>query len=251
MPKLAVSGTGIHYEDSGSGPPIVFIPGALGTGAGDFAEQLPVFSRAWRVIAPDLRGYGQSRPPEREYPVDFYQSDANDVIGLMSELGCERFAVLGWSDGANVATLLAATFPDRISKLVVWAGNSFVSDEEVATFQGIRSISTWSPRAVDALKPVYGDQLGRIWGDYVDGLARIHAAGGDLYRTKLSQVRCPALILHGAKDPLVPGFHPEILHKGIMGSELFVFPEGKHNVHARYAPEFNQVVSGFLSRQPA
>ena len=91
------------------GRPIVFIPGALGTGKTDFEHQLPWFSQTHQVIALDPRGYGESRPPERDYPLDFYQRDAEDVLALMTALGHHKFTVFGWSDGANIGAIMAAT----------------------------------------------------------------------------------------------------------------------------------------------
>jgi valacyclovir hydrolase len=249
MPKLALAETALHYEDEGSGDAILCIPGALGTGAGDFHEQLPVFSKSYRVIAPDPRGYGQSRPPARDYPLDFYQRDAGDMIALTTALGIDKFRIMGWSDGANAGALLAVKYPERVQQLVVWGGNSFISEQEIEKFRSMRSISTWAQRAVDSMTPVYGDDLGAMWAAYVDGVDRIYQNGGDLYRSQLPLIECPALILHGAKDPLVPSFQAATLRDGIKGSELFTFPEGKHNIHVKYATIFNRIVAGFFDRQ--
>jgi valacyclovir hydrolase len=60
-------------------------------------------------------------------------------------------------------------------------------------------------------------------------------------------VKCPTLVLHGAKDPLVPGLHPEAIHRGIAQSRLHIFPEGKHNIHLKYADEFNAIAFAFLT----
>ena len=90
------------------GQPMVFIPGALGTGKTDFEHQIPWFSQRYQVIAPDPRGYGESRPPERDYPLGFYQRDAEDMLALMTALGHQEFTVFGWSDGANIGALMAA-----------------------------------------------------------------------------------------------------------------------------------------------
>lgn len=248
MPKLAVNGFSMYYEAYGSGPPIVFIPGALGTGRTDFEHQLPWFSQTYQVTAPDPRGYGESRPPDRDYPRHFYQRDAEDVLALMTALGHREFAVLGWSDGANTGTLMAVNAPDRIRRLVVWGGNSYLSAEEIAAFQAMRSISSWSQREADAMRQIYGDSLDVLWERYVAGLEELYAAGGDIYRSQLGEVRCPTLVLHGEKDPLVPSFHPRIIRQGIRGSLLHVFPEGKHRIHAKYAAEFNQVTAAFLVR---
>jgi len=78
----------------GSGAPVLFIPGALGTGASDFEHQLSWFSQTHQVIAPDPRGYGESRPPERDYPINFYQRDAEDMLALMTALGHDTFSVM-------------------------------------------------------------------------------------------------------------------------------------------------------------
>ena len=126
MPKLALNGFSMYYETYGSGPPIVFIPGALGAGRRISSTRLQWFSQNYQVIAPDPRGYGESRPPERDYPLGFYQRDAEDVLALMTALGhvnspssagvmgltsarswprTLRSEFNGWSSGAETPTL--------------------------------------------------------------------------------------------------------------------------------------------------
>lgn len=248
MPKLQLKDFAVYFESTGEGEALLFLPGALGTGAADFSDQLSWFGQYYRVIAPDPRGYGQSRPPDRSFPLDFYQRDAEDMAALMKALGHEQFSILGWSDGANSGTILASRHPERIRRLVVWGGNSFLSTEELHAFQAMRSLSTWSSRAIEPLQAIYGADLQMLWERYVSGLESLHAAGGDIYRSELGNIKCPTLILHGALDPLVPVTHPEILHRGIASSEFYNFPEGKHNIHKRYAEEFNHVVHSFLQR---
>lgn len=247
MPKREVNGFSMIYETSGLGCPILFIPGALGSGKIDFRDQLPWFSQTFRVIAPDPRGYGESRPPERDYPLDFYQRDAKDMLALMTGLGHDKFSIAGWSDGANIGVLIAAGCPERVHRLVIWGGNSHLTAEELIAFQSMRSISSWSPRAADAMRQIYGASLDALWDRYVAGLEALYSAGGEIYRSQLNRVKCPTLILHGEKDPLVPSFHPRTIHQGIQGSMLHVFPEGKHNIHTKYAAEFNRWTASFLA----
>lgn len=248
MPKLALNGFSMYYEKYGSGQPIVFIPGALGSARTDFEHQLPWFCQSYQVIAPDPRGYGASRPPERDYPLGFYQRDAEDMLALMTALGHHEFTVFGWSDGANIGVLMATHSPERIQRLVVWGGNSYLSAEEITAFQAVRSISTWSQRDADAMRQIYGDSLDALWERYVVGLEELYAAGGEIYRSQLNRIQCPTLVLHGEKDPLVPAFHPRIICEGIQRSLLHVFPQGKHKIHAKYAAEFNQLTSAFLTK---
>jgi valacyclovir hydrolase len=248
VPLVALPGLSLHTERAGQGAPLLLIPGALGTGAGDFPAQIGWFSEhGFDVISPDPRGYGKSRPPERDYPLDFYQRDAADMFALMSALGHERFSVMGWSDGANVAAIMAAERPARVVKLVVFGGQSFLTAEEIAAFNDIREISAWSLRAAQAMRGVYGDELDLMWDRYVDGQVALFAAGGNLYRERLGQIQCSAFVLHGALDPLVPAFHAEAIHRGIPGSRLHIFPDGKHNIHIRYPHEFNAMTFAFLT----
>jgi valacyclovir hydrolase len=239
----------LHAAQAGQGAPLLLIPGALGTGAGDFPDQIGWFAaRGFQVVAPDPRGHGNSRPPERDYPLDFYQRDAGDMFALMSALGHARFSIMGWSDGANVAAIMAAEGPERVDRLVLFGGQSFLTAEEIAAFNAIRRISAWSPRAAEAMRAVYGEALEGLWDRYVDGQVALFEAGGNLYRERLAQIHCPVLVLHGARDPLVPVFHAEAIHHGIAGSQLHIFPEGKHNIHQRYCDEFNLLAHAFLTR---
>jgi valacyclovir hydrolase len=248
MPHVEVPGLSLYTAQEGEGLPLLMLPGALGTGEGDFRTQLGWFAaRGFSVIAPDPRGYGRSRPPQREFPLDFYRRDAADMLALMQALGHDRFDILGWSDGANTATIMAALAPSQVGKLAVFGGNAFLTSEEIAVFDKIRKIESWSPRAAEAMRLVYGSELDSLWEDYVGGLEKIFAAGGNIYQELLPMVVSPMLVLHGAKDPLVPAIHPEAIHRGVAGSHLHVFPEGKHNIHVRYADEFNALVLAFLT----
>jgi valacyclovir hydrolase len=248
VPKADIPGLSMHFEQAGQGRPLLLIPGALGTGAGDFPAQIGWFAeRGFSVVAPDPCGYGRSRPPQRDYPPDFYLRDADDMFALMSALGHARFSIIGWSDGANIATIMAAQAPERVARLVVFGGQSFLTAEEIAAFNAIRKISAWSPRAAEAMRAVYGEELDELWDRYVKGQEALFEAGGDIYAALLADVKCPTLVLHGALDPLVPGLHPEAIHRGIAGSRLHIFPQGKHNIHVKYADEFNALTLAFLT----
>ncbi len=248
MPKVDIPGLAMHAEMCGQGAPLLLIPGALGTGAGDFQAQIEWFAaRRFAVVAPDPRGYGGSRPPQREYPLDFYHGDSADMFALMSALGHEQFSIIRWSDGANIGAIMAATRPDRVSRLVVFGGQSFLTAGEITALGNIHEISAWSPRSAAAMRVIYGDDLDALWNRYIDGQEALFAAGGDLYAELLAKVACPVLVLHGAKDPLVPRLHPEAIHHAIAGSRLHIFPDGKHNIHLKYPDEFNALVLAFLT----
>lgn len=247
MPQIKVNAVSLYYEMRGAGPPLLCIPGALGTGTTDFSPQLESLSAHFTVIAADPRGYGRSRPPERSFPYNFLQIDADDMAALMTEIGYERFMVAGWSDGANVGALMAISNPERIVKLVMWGGNSYISVEDVKRIEAVRSLSAWSKRMRDQMEAVYGDYLQSLWASYCDVTQANFRAGGEICKQRLYLIRCPTLILHGENDPIVPGFHPRLFNDHIPNSSLYLFPEGKHNIHIARADEFNRIVLEFLS----
>ena len=72
----------LSYLDLGQGQPLLFIHGFTGTALGDLGDLIAEFEAGYHVIAPDLRGYGASRPPNRDFPPDFYERDAADRSSL-------------------------------------------------------------------------------------------------------------------------------------------------------------------------
>lgn len=247
MPYVRVQGVNLYYEDRGQGQPLLLIPGALGTGQTDFGPQLEALpQQELRVIVPDPRGYGKSRPPVRQFPLDFYEQDALDCGALMEAIGCTSYAVGGWSDGAIIALLLTLQRPRYVSKLIIWGGNAYLTPEDIEAYEKTRALSSWSPRMVQAMSAIYGDELQDLWARWCDAMQALYRAGGELCQQRLHLVRCPTFILHGGKDPLVPAFHADVLKHGIAGSRLYVFPEGKHNIHLAYAEEFNWMLGDFL-----
>jgi valacyclovir hydrolase len=247
MPYAEVRGVTLYYEDRGQGQPLLLIPGSLGTGQSDFGPQLETLPKEeLRVIAPDARGYGKSRPPTREFPLDFYEQDAQDCVALMDAIGCRSYAVGGWSDGAIIGLLVTLLRPQNVAKLVIWGGNAYLTHEDIEAYESTRLLSSWSPRMVQAMEQIYGDQLQALWSAWCDVMQAMYRAGGDICQNRLSEIHCPTFILHGGKDPLVPNFHADMLHHHIAGSRLYFFPEGKHNIHQAYATEFNRMVVDFL-----
>ena len=143
MPYAQVRGVNLYYEDRGQGQPLLLVPGALGTGQSDFGPQLEALpAEGLRVIAPDPRGYGKSRPPIREFPLDFYEQDAQDCAALMAAIGCDSYVVGGWSDGAIIALLLTLNRSQQVSKLIIWGGNAYLTPEDLAAYEETRFLSS-------------------------------------------------------------------------------------------------------------
>jgi 3-oxoadipate enol-lactonase len=114
MQHVVVNGVRIAYEVAGEGPGLLLLHG-LGGSREDWNRQFPVFSRHFHVIAPDLRGFGDS---ERLEPYTI-QQHARDAAELLSALGLPRAHVVGLSMGGAIAMELALGQPERVASLVL------------------------------------------------------------------------------------------------------------------------------------
>ncbi|XP_051233845.1 valacyclovir hydrolase [Dicentrarchus labrax] len=248
--RQRVNGVDLYYEQTGRGNHAVLLfPGALGSTRTDFGPQLKSLNKErFTVVGWDPRGYGQSRPPDRDFPLDFFERDAKDAVDLMKALGFGKFSLLGWSDGGITALIAAAKNPDVINKMVVWGSNAFVSQHDLELYDAVRDVSKWSARMRQPMEEVYGAEVfAKTWEAWVDGIAQFaKRPEGSICMELLPLISCPTFIIHGEKDPMVPSLHPQYLLKNITGSRLHVMPEGKHNLHLRYADEFNKLVEDFL-----
>ena len=251
--KKMVNGVELFYDCRGSGShALVCIPGALGTARSDFTPQADYFGSrdGFQIITFDPRGYGHSRPPQRHFSgTTSFENDAKDAKSLMDAFNIIKFSVFGWSDGAIAGLILAALFPDSVRSLVVWGGNAYVSKEDIECYDKIRDLSKWSKKMLEPLEQEYGrDGLHQLWNSWLDVLEEVYHSGGNICKDMLSKIKCPTLILHGMKDPIVPNFHPTYLAANISSSSVYNFPDGKHNIHLRYSEEFNEVVENFVRK---
>ncbi|KAL0102938.1 hypothetical protein PUN28_018323 [Cardiocondyla obscurior] len=203
------------------------------------------------IVAWDPPGYGKSRPPDRTFPDDFFQRDATYARNLMKTLGYTNFSLIGWSDGGITSLLLAAMYPDNVRKMVVFGANSYIHPDETKIYESIRDIDKWSERMKASMIQVYGrDYFQKTWSDWVDGVVRLYEKqNGNLCKESLSKIKCPTLIIHGAKDAMVLPEHPTYLKQHIANSKLHIFEKGAHNLHLRYPEEFNNLVMDFLDNQ--
>ncbi|CAK1541278.1 unnamed protein product [Leptosia nina] len=239
----------INFIKVGNGPHnILCAPGALGSIWTDFKHQINGLDRSqFSVVVWDPPGYGKSTP-EREFSIDFYQKDADIAYQLMKELNIPRYSLLGWSDGGITSMILAAKYPDTVNKLVIWGANSFILPKELDAYKKIKDVSTWSKQMREPMIELYGEEkFTKYWTKWVETMEELfRAKNGDVCSELLKNIKTPTLILHGEKDPLVDGVHVSHLHTHITGSRIHLYPEGKHNIHIRYAEDFNKIVQEFL-----
>ncbi|MGH8457608.1 MAG: alpha/beta fold hydrolase, partial [Stenotrophobium sp.] len=115
MPFVETEAVRFYYEETGEGTPLVFLHG-LGASIQDWECQLPVFSRSFRCITVDLRGYGRSGRGTGPLSVERFAADVWSVLG---KLDAARYCLVGHSMGGAVALQLALDHPQALIKLVI------------------------------------------------------------------------------------------------------------------------------------
>ncbi|XP_073487070.1 valacyclovir hydrolase-like [Aquarana catesbeiana] len=248
--RVQINGVNIHYQRTGGGAHgVLLLPGVLGSGQTDFQPQLKQLNKnAFTLIAWDPRGYGLSIPPYRDYPMDFFERDAKDAVDLMQYLQFKKFSLLGWSDGGITALIAAGIYPSLINKLVIWGANAYVTEEDLKMYNAVKDVSNWSQKMRQPMEELYGKEyFANTFSAWVEAISQFpNVSNGNICQHLLPLIDCPTLIIHGVKDPMVPSFHPDYLHQHIKNSRLHLMPKGKHNLHLRYAEEFNSLVEQFL-----
>lgn len=116
--RIALPGITLSVQEAGDGPPLILLHGFPENGL-CWTKVAPTFARTFRVIIPDLRGYGQSDAPPDDAPHEAYSKRqmAADIVALMDHLGLPSAHILGHDRGARVSYRLALDHPTRVQRL--------------------------------------------------------------------------------------------------------------------------------------
>lgn len=240
----------IAYQTMGEGSlDLIVVPGIVSHV--EFLHELPGYTRLLRrlasfarVITFDKRGQGLS---DRVVGVPSLEERADDLDAVMAAIGCKRAAILGFSEGASLSALFAATRPKRVSRLVLYGGFarfanapdfSLMFDAETirhsAEYWGTGlSIKTFAPNLANDPEMLRlwakGERLCLSPGGYkamVDTNIEIDVRG------ILPQIRVPTLVLHSFADAAVPVANGRYLASQIPGARYIEYPDGDHAVFA-------------------
>ena len=110
-----INGFTMHFEDRGSGQPLLLLHGGMGIGA-DWRHVFPEDPAGYRVIVPDLRGHGRSTNPAGTFT---FRQCAEDVLALLDHLGIARTNAIGMSMGAKTLLHVVTSRPDSVDAMVL------------------------------------------------------------------------------------------------------------------------------------
>ena len=276
VPRVPVTTEGntpveLHFEDYGSGRPVVLIHGWPLSGRSWEAQVPALVDAGYRVITYDRRGFGASSQPWNGYDYDTF---AADLAGLITHLDLRDAVLVGFSmGGGEVARYLSTYGSDRISG-AVFAGAVppylYKSDDnpdgglDDATIESFETgVKTDRPAFLKEFVGNFlaaGDRTDLVSPEqhhYLREIAEFASPKGTLdciaafgrtdFREDLKKVTVPTLVIHGDSDAVVPfEVSGKRTHQAIAGSTLHVVEGGPHGINATHVEEFNTALLAFL-----
>lgn len=259
------NGIKTNYLEAGKGDPVVLIHGS-GPGVTSYANWrlvLPALAENFRVLAPDMVGFGFSeRPANIQYGV---QTWADQVVGLMDTLELPTAHMVGNSFGGAIALRIATQHPDRVGKLVLMGsmGVPFPITEGLERVWGYEPSFENMRKVLDVFaysRDLVNDELAevRYRGSIQPGFQESFAAMFPAPRQRWVEAMCTpeddirrlphrTLIVHGREDQVIPVQTSLRLMELIDNADLSVFSHCGHWSMIERTADFNRAVSEFFS----
>jgi len=228
----------IHYRSYGTGPAILLLHGGLSNRLSWFSQIPWLVEAGRRVILVDTRGHGRSGLGHRELS---YRLFAADTVQVLDRLGIDRTDIVGWSDGGNIALLLARYWPQRVGRIVAISANydpSGLTPEALADTRSRSSgLALW---------------LHRLWSGAGERTAELERRLKHLWRTApdltaddLRAILAPVLVIVGSRD-VIRVEHAREMAELLPQGELLTVQGGGHSLPVTHADLIDRPIAGFL-----
>lgn len=262
MPEATVRGATINYLDSGGEELPVLLVHAFPLNSGMWEPQIAALGERYRLIAPDLRGFGRSDVPEdpADYSMDAY---ADDLRALLDHLGIEKIVLCGLSMGGYVAFSFLRRHGDMVRGLVLAdtraaadtpkgiAGRNKmqgrVRSEGTSRVIGalcenlLAHTSTERKADVTARAKELMDNPAAGFVGALEALKKRPDSTGDL-----DDISVPVLVIVGEHDTVTPPDAAREMHERIEGSTLVVIPDAGHLSNLETPEAFTGALAEFL-----
>ena len=260
MSRIRTNGVETVFEDEGNGQAVVLLHG-FPFDRTMWRDQIEVLRGSFRVIAPDLRGLGETRSSAE---VATMVQMASDVAALLDQLEIDRAVICRLSMGGYVAFDFQHSFPDRVRALVL-AGTRAPADSDqekqnrerqVARMlaEGMKGIAEETlpkllARKTLARKPEVVKRV-REMIESSDAHGTAAAQRGMAmrrdYSDDLAEINVPTLIVVGSEDSITPVSDAEVMHRQIRDSRLEIIDEAAHVSNLEQPEVFNRALEAFL-----
>lgn len=252
----------MHYIEAGRGAPLVLLHG-LGSSCQDWEYQVPEFSRHFRVVAPSLRGFGETEVPEEPHSVKTW---SEDVVAMIRYLDLGPVNLLGFSMGGAISFQLAVDHPDLVSRLIIinsqpsFALDHWTKHMMVLTRIGMARTMGMSRLARFVAKRMFPDPAHHglrermirrhSTNDRRSYIEAVNALAGWSVADKLGDLRAPTLILAADQD-FTPVEEKEAYAANMPDARVVKIKDSRHISHIDQADVLNAHVVKFLLESPA
>lgn len=264
-----VDGRRIHFQEAGDekAPPLILIHGFISSNLVWSDVFLPLAEAGFRVIAPDLPGYGYSdKPMDGEYTIE---SQARAVLGLMDRLEIDKATIVGASYGGAIAATMALDNPERVDRLIL-VGTVSNDEPKKKILMRISRL----PIIGDVVTPLFlgsrwvlrkrTEQVYRRIGHPLDehkiearhhllATANVHRAmlrtvrrwSANRIQRDASLIRQPTMLVWGDEDTHIPISEAFYLRDAIPSARLIIFRNCGHLPPTEYPAKFVEVITDF------
>jgi pimeloyl-ACP methyl ester carboxylesterase len=234
MPEAKINGYLHHWEEAGSGEPLVMIHGS-DTSSKTLVPHLPELSKTFRVVIPDLRGFGASERHPNLHPKAWIE----DIVALAQHLGLDRFHLYGVSLGSRIVLRIAIEHPELLRSLIVQQPIIANTPEGNAVLNARYVDPDDIPQETKELhQDLHGDDWRTVLRNY---FAIRNSEDFQRYFTlhdEVKQITTPTLIMrHDVHEPVHPMAQAFELWESIKGSRLWIRPALKDGTSGLFAPE--------------
>lgn len=249
MPFVDIhTGARLHYVETNptvKSAPVIAVHGMLGTAETHLGHVIDWLTDAgYRVIGPTLRGYGESTPKPRDFPLRFYDRDTDDVLAMMDALDIEKAHIIGYSDGGEIALMAAGKQPERFVSSASWGAVGYFGPEMRPIAQRMIPGSNWMTDE-DVEMHQLGDKDAFAQG-WVRATTHMIDSGGDVSVSLAPHITCPVLMMLGTEDRLNPASFAETFLANVKDGKLVMFDCG-HPVHDEQTEAFRGVLGAHLA----
>jgi pimeloyl-ACP methyl ester carboxylesterase len=237
-----VSGAQIYYSIYGKGDPVILLHGGLGN-SDHWSNQVPALAEKFQVIAIDSRGQGRST---RTRARPSYDTMAKDVVAVMDSLKLEHAAIVGWSDGGEIALKIAIEHPDRVSKLFVFGANYNSDGSKPRSGRPADTFTAYAAKCrADYAKM---SKTPKAWDDLVDWLLPVWRNPMGFTKDQLRSIKAPTLVADGDHDEVIVLDQIKEMAQLIPNAQLAIFENASHFALWQDPTDFNKALLDFLAK---
>ncbi|MEO7909559.1 MAG: alpha/beta hydrolase [Roseiflexaceae bacterium] len=233
-------GARIWYATYGSGAPVILLHGGLGH-SGNWGYQVPaLINSGYHAIVIDSRGHGRSTRDGRPYK---YELMASDVLAVMDALHVEKTAIVGWSDGACTALILAMQAPKRVAGVFFFGCNMDPSGTKEVEFSPILK------RCFDRHARDYAELSATPdqFEAFVEAVGEMMKTEPNCSAEELADIHLPVAIVQSEHDEFIKPEHAEYLARTIPNAEFVNLHGVSHFAPLQRPEQFNSAMLTFLS----